>query len=115
MEPVTYVSQRHERVSSESAYLTPAVLNRSNLTVVIRATVTRVLIDTTDDKPRAVGVEFVGHDNGPRYQARAKKEVVTWCGHPPCFKPFRFIHTYQRWRCSVTHRRSFLLLGCDKT
>ena len=85
---MTYVSKRHERVSSESAYLTPAVLNRSNLTVAIRATVTRVLIDTADGKPRAVGVEFVGQDNGPRYQVRAKKEVVTWCGHPLCFNLF---------------------------
>ena len=101
MELVTYVSKRHERVSSESAYLTLAVLNRPNLTVAIRATVTRVLIDTADGKPRAVGVEFVGQDNGPRYQVRAKKEVITWCGHPSRFKSLshlrlsvlaRFIH-----------------------
>lgn len=75
---VTYINTKHRRVSSESAYLTPDVLARRNLTVAIHATVTRVITDTKSGKPRVVGVEFANEENGPRFQVRAKKEVVIW-------------------------------------
>jgi len=75
---VTYIDKKFERVSSEAAYLTPDVMARPNLTVAIRATVTRILFENklSSAKPRAVGVEFAETEDGPRYQAKAKKEII---------------------------------------
>ena len=74
---VTYVDKNFERVSSEAAYLTPDVLGRPNLTVAIHATVTQILFESQrTGKLRAVGVEFAKTEDGPRYQAKAKKEVI---------------------------------------
>jgi choline dehydrogenase len=74
---VTYVDKKFERVSSETAYLTPDVIARPNLTVAIHATVTQILFEIQPTgKRRAVGVEFAKAEDGPRYQAKAKKEVI---------------------------------------
>jgi choline dehydrogenase len=74
---VTYVDNKFERVSSEAAYLTPDVIARPNLTVAIHATVTQLLFEKqSTGKPRAIGVEFSKTEDGPRYQAKAKKEVI---------------------------------------
>ncbi|KAJ6507877.1 hypothetical protein C8R47DRAFT_1208899 [Mycena vitilis] len=82
---VTYVDSKGQRVSSESAYLTPDVLARPNLQVAIHAQVTRVLFDQVDGATRAVGVEFANSANGPRYRAHAGKEVIISAGaiHSP--------------------------------
>ncbi|KAJ7066868.1 hypothetical protein B0H15DRAFT_794219 [Mycena belliarum] len=76
---MTYVSPKGERVSSETAYLTEDVLARPNLKVAIHAQVTRVLFEQVNGATRAVGVEFAKSVMGPRYRARARKEVVV-CG-----------------------------------
>jgi choline dehydrogenase len=75
---VTYINKDFERVSSEAAYLTPDVIARPNLTVAIHATATRILFENlpSSAKPRAVGVEFAKTEDGPRYQVKAKKEVI---------------------------------------
>ncbi|KDR78849.1 hypothetical protein GALMADRAFT_244475 [Galerina marginata CBS 339.88] len=74
---MTYVDKTYKRVSSESAYLTPDVLARPNLTVAIHATATRILFDTTSSaKPRAIGVEFGRKEGGERWEVFAKKQVV---------------------------------------
>ena len=75
---MTYVDKEFKRVSSEAAYLTPDVMARPNLTVAIHATVTRILFENqpSSAKPRAIGVEFAQTENGPRYQVKAKKEVI---------------------------------------
>ena len=73
---MTYVDKNFKRVSAESAYLTPDVLVRKNLTVAIHATVTKVLFDTTSTQPKAIGVEFGRKEGGERFVAYAKKEVV---------------------------------------
>ncbi|TFK28189.1 choline dehydrogenase [Coprinopsis marcescibilis] len=77
---MTYVSSKYQRVSSETAYLTPEVLARPNLTVVINATATRILFDTTSlgspSHPRAIGVEFAKSANGKRYKVIAKRDIV---------------------------------------
>ena len=74
---MTYVDKKFERASSEAAYLTPEVLVRPNLTVAIHATVTQILFERQPTgKLRAVGVEFAKTEDGPRYQAKAKKEVI---------------------------------------
>ncbi|KAJ6512917.1 GMC oxidoreductase-domain-containing protein [Mycena sanguinolenta] len=82
---LTYVDSKGQRVSSETAYLTKDVLARPNLKVAIHAQVTRVIFDQVDGATRAVGVEFANSPNGPRYKARARKEVVLSAGaiHSP--------------------------------
>jgi GMC oxidoreductase len=72
---VTYIDSRGRRVTTESAYLTPAVLSRLNLTIAVNASVTRIIFDTTGPNPRAVGVEFSSRDR-LRFRVRAKKEVI---------------------------------------
>ncbi|KAF7336849.1 L-sorbose 1-dehydrogenase [Mycena venus] len=73
---MTYVDSKGQRVSSETAYLTKDVLARPNLKVAIHAQVTRVIFEQVNGATRAVGVEFANSPNGPRYRARARKEVV---------------------------------------
>lgn len=75
---MTYIDQKYQRVSAESAYLTKDVLKRKNLKVATHTQVTRVLFETVDGEKRAVGVEFGNSKSGPRYQAMARKEVVIW-------------------------------------
>ncbi|KAK0468990.1 uncharacterized protein EV420DRAFT_926 [Desarmillaria tabescens] len=79
---LTYIDQNRERVSSESAYLTPQVLARPNLKVAINSHVTRILFD---GEKRAVGVEYANSERGPRYRSRARKEVILSAGaiHSP--------------------------------
>ena len=63
-------------MTTESAYLTPDVLKRSNLTVATGVQVTRVVFDQTQGKTqRAVGVHFTD-SKGTVYEATAKHEVV---------------------------------------
>uniref|UniRef100_D8QIH8 Glucose-methanol-choline oxidoreductase N-terminal domain-containing protein n=1 Tax=Schizophyllum commune (strain H4-8 / FGSC 9210) TaxID=578458 RepID=D8QIH8_SCHCM len=77
---MTYVDDSRQRVSSETAYLTPDVLARPNLRVVTHAQVTKVLFDQTSDVPRATGVEFAYSKSGPRFSAHAKREVILSAG-----------------------------------
>jgi choline dehydrogenase len=81
---VTYIDPKGRRVSTETAYLTPDVLARPNLTVAIHAHVTRILFDQHNGGPTANGVEFTNCDQGLRFRARAKKEVVL--AYVPDFK-----------------------------
>ncbi|KAG5646982.1 hypothetical protein DXG03_001705 [Asterophora parasitica] len=74
-----------QRVSSESAYLTPDVLARKNLTVAVNAQVTRILFKKEDGgETRAVGVQFANGRNEKyralRYRALARKEVIICAG-----------------------------------
>lgn len=73
---VTYVDDKLERVTSETAYLTPEVLARPNLKVAIHAQVTKILVRTTGEEKQAYAVEFTNDQNGPVYRARARKEVI---------------------------------------
>ncbi|ORY57716.1 hypothetical protein BCR35DRAFT_309616 [Leucosporidium creatinivorum] len=78
------------RVSAATAYLTPDVIARPNLTVSVGATVTRILFSNSTP-PRATGVEFTSLDNPwptitgkPQsrtlYRASARKEVILTAG-----------------------------------
>ncbi|KAG7089330.1 hypothetical protein E1B28_011026 [Marasmius oreades] len=82
---MTYVDQNYERVSSESAYLTPDVLARPNLKVAVNATATRILFENVDGEIRAVGVEYASSALGTRYCSRARREVILSAGavHSP--------------------------------
>ena len=74
--PVTYIDSNGRRVTTETAYFTPDVLNRPNLTIATHSQVTKILFDTKDGKTRAVGVEFTRSKTAPRFRVRAKKEVI---------------------------------------
>ena len=89
---VTYIDANGRRVSTENSYLTPDVLARPNLTVAVGASVTRILLDTTEAgvEPRAVGVEFSSSPHGPRFRARARKEVIL--SYVPSFASVSNIH-----------------------
>lgn len=73
---MTFMDSSGRRVTTESAYLTPNVLKRSNLTVATGVQVTRVVFDQAQGKtPRAVGVHFTD-SNGTMFEVTAKHEVV---------------------------------------
>ncbi|KAG9075189.1 hypothetical protein FS749_013161 [Ceratobasidium sp. UAMH 11750] len=78
---MTFISSSLTRCSAESAYLTPTVLSRQNLTVATNAQVTRILFEGK----RAVGAEFARSKDAPRYRVRARKEVILSAGtvHTP--------------------------------
>ncbi|KAH8833395.1 hypothetical protein DL96DRAFT_1585959 [Flagelloscypha sp. PMI_526] len=82
---LTYVDKRFQRVSAESAYLTPEVLKRPNLKVAINARVLRILFDTKKSRPRAIGVEYSESQKLPPLRSFAKKEVIISAGavHSP--------------------------------
>jgi len=73
---VTYIDENRTRVSSETAYLTTDVLERSNLIVVIDATVTKILFEKTGDETKTVGLEFAKSKTSCRYTVRVRKEVI---------------------------------------
>ena len=75
---VTYMDSNGRRVTTENSYLTPEVLRRPNLKVITSATVTKVIFDKTGDRPRAFGVELATSRDGPRFKAKARKEVIIW-------------------------------------
>ncbi|EJD45817.1 alcohol oxidase [Auricularia subglabra TFB-10046 SS5] len=84
---LTYIDQHGRRSSTETAYLTPQVLARPNLKVLLGAHVTRILLaqDHGTGTKRAVGVEFAMEKRGPRYRVRARREVALTAGavHTP--------------------------------
>lgn len=82
---MTYVDDKLERVTSETAYLTPEVLARPNIKVAIHAQVTKILVRKTGEEKRAYAVEFTHNRDGPVYCARARKEVILSAGaiHSP--------------------------------
>ncbi|KAK2463425.1 hypothetical protein APHAL10511_004511 [Amanita phalloides] len=82
---MTYIDENRQRVSSETAYLTRDALARPNLTVVVHATVTRILFETSASGMRASGVEFAKSADGPRHHAVAKRDIVLSAGaiHSP--------------------------------
>ncbi len=65
--------RKGRRESAATAYLHPA-LSRDNLTVEVKAQVTRIVLEG----PRAVGVDYVR--NGERHTARAQREVIVSAG-----------------------------------
>ncbi|KAG6856903.1 hypothetical protein H0H87_012485 [Tephrocybe sp. NHM501043] len=77
---MTYIDEKRQRVSSESAYLTKEVLARKNLTVAVNAQVTRILFKTENGQKRAIGVQVADSPTGTRYRILARKEVVVCAG-----------------------------------
>ncbi|KAG5339819.1 hypothetical protein C0989_003501 [Termitomyces sp. Mn162] len=77
---MTYIDEKRQRVSSESAYLTKDVLARKNLTVAVNAQVTRVIFKTENGEKRAIGVQVANSPTGIRYRVLARKEVILCAG-----------------------------------
>ncbi|KAH8827284.1 hypothetical protein DL96DRAFT_1816286 [Flagelloscypha sp. PMI_526] len=74
---MSYIDSKYRRSTTETAYLTPAVLARPNLTVLIHATVTKILFDGNKN---AVGVEFAKDAKSEVFTASAKKEIILSAG-----------------------------------
>ncbi|THU90831.1 GMC oxidoreductase, partial [Dendrothele bispora CBS 962.96] len=77
---LTFTDPSGKRSSTATAYLTPDVLSRSNLFVLVNCVVEQIIFDRNNAKPRAVGVEFSASPTGPKYVAQAKREVVLSAG-----------------------------------
>ena len=103
---VTYMDLNGRRVTAENSYLTPEVLRRPNLKVITSATVTKVIFDKTGNRPRAVGVELATSRDGPRFKAKAGKEVILWLVLPlPQFSVDQLYFVSQRRSGSHTSRK----------
>ncbi len=61
--------------STATAYLTPEVLARPNLTVAVSMTVERVVFEK-EPSLKAVGVQLTTAPNAPKYRVKAKKESI---------------------------------------
>ncbi|KAK7682585.1 hypothetical protein QCA50_014385 [Cerrena zonata] len=68
------------RSSSATAYLTPNVLSRPNLTVATNTNVEKILFSVNEDTPRAIGVQVATSDKTPKYRIAATKEVILSAG-----------------------------------
>jgi choline dehydrogenase len=76
----TFIDPKGQRSSLATAFLSPDVMQRTNLYVACHARVTRVLFDRlTTAKPTALGVEFQIKRGGQRFQVHARREVIL-CG-----------------------------------
>lgn len=73
----TFIDSKGQRSSLATAYLTPAVLARPNLSVACHAHVTRLLMDTiTEDTPKVIGVQIQTKRDATPYLVHARKEVI---------------------------------------
>ncbi|GAC93181.1 aryl-alcohol oxidase [Pseudozyma hubeiensis SY62] len=77
---MTFIDQKGLRSSAATAYLTPDVLARSNLTVALAATVTRIVFDKSAGTPRATGVVLQTTTGGSLYAVGATRKVVLAAG-----------------------------------
>ena len=73
----TFIDPKGQRSSFATAYLTPEVRKRPNLTIACGAQVTRLLMDRlSDPTPTVIGVEFQTKRGGELFQVHARKEVI---------------------------------------
>ncbi|KAJ7576896.1 GMC oxidoreductase-domain-containing protein [Mycena floridula] len=78
---LTFTDRSGKRSSAATAYLTPSVLSRKNITVLTRAATEKVLFFSKDgQKPTVIGVEISSSVDGPRYRVKASKEVIVCAG-----------------------------------
>lgn len=73
---MTFVDANGQRVSTESAYLTPDVLARTNLTIATGAHVSKVIFEHVEGKvPRAVAVRFKD-SYGSVCEVTARRQII---------------------------------------
>lgn len=73
---VTYIDYKGRRVTTESGYLTPDVLGRSNLTIVTHASVTKLLLHPLGGRHRVSAAEVASNETLMRLQIKARNEVI---------------------------------------
>jgi len=88
-----------QRVSSESAYLTPEVLTRKNITVATNTTVTRIIFEEIADEIHATGVEFAKDKNGKRYWAKSRRDIVLRLVSHKLELEYLLYYFAKRWVC----------------
>ncbi|TKY86589.1 hypothetical protein EX895_004738 [Sporisorium graminicola] len=77
---MTFIDHKGQRSSASTAYLTPTVMARANLTVALGAMVTRIVFDKSSATPRATGVVLQTSSGGKLYAANAKRKVILAAG-----------------------------------
>ncbi|KZT24121.1 GMC oxidoreductase [Neolentinus lepideus HHB14362 ss-1] len=77
---IEFVDQKGERSSTATAYLTPDVLSRPNLTVLVETSTERIIFSDELATPRAIGVELSHAPAAPRYRVAANREVIVCAG-----------------------------------
>ncbi|KAJ6452033.1 GMC oxidoreductase [Mycena vitilis] len=82
---MTYIDAKGTRVSTQSAYLTPEVLKRKNLSVLTHASVTKIILESTSGSTCAKAVEVSPDQGTLKLQIKARKEVILCAGaiHTP--------------------------------
>ncbi|KAI0268887.1 GMC oxidoreductase [Gloeopeniophorella convolvens] len=73
------VDGKGSRHSVAIAYLSPTVLQRTNLTVAVHTTTEKILFEDSPEGPRAVGVQVATSASSQKYRVKAKREVIV-CG-----------------------------------
>ncbi|KAJ7222417.1 GMC oxidoreductase [Mycena pura] len=75
------VDPKGERSSSATAYLTPEVLQRPNLTIAVETTVVRVVLEEKEgaESPQATGV-LVARQSGRVFGVAVRREVIVSAG-----------------------------------
>lgn len=68
------------RSSSATAYLSPSVIARHNLTVAVETQTTRIIFSAGEAIPCAIGVEVAKSNILDRYRVSAKKEIILCAG-----------------------------------
>jgi choline dehydrogenase len=77
----TFIDTKGQRSSAAVAYLTEDVLKRPNLKIASGQIVTKIIFDTSGERPKAVGVQMASSKVSPvKYLAKAKKEVLLTAG-----------------------------------
>jgi len=89
-----------QRVSSESAYLTPEVLTRKNIAVATNTTVTRIIFEEVASEIRATGVEFAKDKNGKKYWAKSRRDIVLRLVCHKLDLGYSLYYFAKRWVCS---------------
>ncbi|KAH8826379.1 GMC oxidoreductase [Flagelloscypha sp. PMI_526] len=74
------VDTNGHRVSAATAYLTPDVLARSNLTVAVGVQVEKLSVTAKEGKPVVNGVVMSTRKGGPQFAVFVKKEVIVSSG-----------------------------------
>lgn len=72
-----------QRVSSATSYFTPIETNRSNLIVLLKSRVTKIIWDSSNNSihdAKAVGVEFQQNQDGQTFIAKTRGEVILSAG-----------------------------------
>ncbi|TFK35709.1 GMC oxidoreductase [Crucibulum laeve] len=76
------VDEKGQRSSAATAYLTPEVLARPNLTIAVNCRVAKIMFEKSSgsSRPRAIGVEISSSPSAPLFKVRANKEVLLASG-----------------------------------